>query len=87
VTSWFEQHGRNIEAATVTTDGSTARDSFVVLGDVDAVGLAAHLSGGPASPSTVPSALLRVGVQAGLAAAGIAAGLAVRALRGGRPRQ
>src|SRR4051794_10481868 len=87
---WFEERDCNIEAVTIATDGALARDTFVVVGDageVDTVGLAALLGGGPAAPDNLPSALLRIGVQATLAASAVAAGLALRALRAGRSGQ
>jgi glycine cleavage system regulatory protein len=45
VAAWFASNGCNIEVARVDTDGTTADDTFVVEGTVDAGALAAYLSG------------------------------------------
>ncbi|MDQ1396994.1 MAG: hypothetical protein QOG64_2253 [Acidimicrobiaceae bacterium] len=84
IASWFESRRCNIEALTITSVDGMARDTFVVVGAPDTMALAAHLGGGPAGMSNLPSNLIRVGVQAVLAGAGVAAGLALRALRANR---
>jgi pimeloyl-ACP methyl ester carboxylesterase len=50
ISRWFAHRDISIVAAEITTDGSTARDRFLVDGEVDADALARHLS----RPSTSP---------------------------------
>ena len=45
IAAWFEDHDCNIEVARVDGDDGTATDTFVVVGPVDAEGLANRLSG------------------------------------------
>src|SRR4051812_35997155 len=79
---WFEEHGCNIEATHIDTDGTTARGTLLVVGDVDSTSLATAIGGVPALAWRLPNAALRIAVQGAIAAAGVAAGLTVRALRG-----
>src|SRR4051794_35222391 len=82
LTHWFESRDCNIEAAHMETDGTTARGTLLVVGEVDCGPLASALGGVPSFPWQLPNAALRVAVKGAVAAAGVGAGLAVRALRG-----
>jgi predicted amino acid-binding ACT domain protein len=88
VASWFAQRGCNVETCRATSAGGLARDTFVVVGDVDPTGLASALGGLPAHASTLPVDAVRVGVRLGMAAAatGVALGARIgRALLPNRP--
>jgi glycine cleavage system regulatory protein len=45
IAAWFEEHDCNIEVARIDGQDDTATDTFVVIGPVDAEGLANRLSG------------------------------------------
>lgn len=77
VASWFAERGCNLEAYQATSVGGLARDTFVVVGEVDPTGLASALGGLPARASTLPVDAVRVGVRLALAA--VATGVAVGA--------
>jgi [protein-PII] uridylyltransferase len=87
VANWFAQRGCNVETCRATSAGGLARDTFVVVGEVDPTGLASALGGLPARASNLPIDAVRLGVRVGLAA--VATGVAVgarltRALRQNR---
>jgi UTP:GlnB (protein PII) uridylyltransferase len=82
LTHWFESRDCNIEATHMETDGTTARGTLLVAGEVDCGPLASALGGVPSFPWGLPNTALRVAVQGAVAVAGVSAGLAVRALRG-----
>ena len=84
VARWFADNGCNIEATTLSTDGHTARSTFLVTGTVDGAALAAAVGGTSAEPWRIPSMAMRLAVNGALAAAGVAAAVAVRTLRAGR---
>jgi pimeloyl-ACP methyl ester carboxylesterase/glycine cleavage system regulatory protein len=50
ISRWFADRNIGIVAAEITTDGATARDRFLIDGELDAGALASHLS----RPSTPP---------------------------------
>jgi [protein-PII] uridylyltransferase len=50
VASWFRDHGLNVEAATLSGDGSKAVDTFLVEGTASADDLTARLAGRHGSP-------------------------------------
>ena len=78
IASWFEEHGCNIEVATVDAEAGTATDTFVVHGPLDADALATHLAGRatPALPGPVVT-----GLSAGLALGRGAARIATAPIR------
>ena len=60
ITRWFADAGVSIHAADVATEGTTARDVFLVDGDCDTASLARHLSrAAPASCGSTVAAFLR----------------------------
>jgi predicted amino acid-binding ACT domain protein len=75
--SWFAAHGCNVEAYQATSAAGLARDTFVVVGEVDPTGLASAIGGVPARPSSISRDALSLGIRFGVAA--MAAGVAVGA--------
>jgi hypothetical protein len=82
VASWFAEHDCNVEAYRARSDLGVAKDTFVVVGQVDASELAAALGGAPAEVLTVPAATLRLGSRLSRAGAALTAAVATRLLRG-----
>ena len=78
ISSWFEEHGCNIEVATVDAEDGTAVDTFVVQGPLDADALATHLAGRPARSLPRPVA---TGLSLGRGAARLATAPVRAALR------
>lgn len=68
---WFADNGVSIEAARIGAEHGRANDHFIVLGDPDARGLAAHLSG--AAPT-----LAELAADVAAAGASVMAGVARR---------
>jgi glycine cleavage system regulatory protein len=75
VASWFARRGCSIEAYRATSVGGVARDTFVVVGEVDTTGLAAELGGVPARVTSFPGEVVLRGVRLGVTA--VAAWIAV----------
>jgi predicted amino acid-binding ACT domain protein len=77
VATWFAQRGCNVEAYHATSTAGLARDTFVVVGEVDATGLASAIGGVPARVTSLPGEAVRLGIR--LSAAGVAGAIAVGA--------
>jgi hypothetical protein len=82
VASWFAKHGCNVEAYRARSELGVAKDTFVVVGQVDASGLAAALGGVPAEVLNVPAATLRLGSRLTRAGATLTAAIGTRVIQG-----
>jgi len=80
VTSWFADHGCNVEACQATSVDGTANDEFLIVGTWDCVDLARAIGGGPVVSTNLPIPL-NVIVRGVAMVGAVSAAVAVRAAR------
>jgi predicted amino acid-binding ACT domain protein len=85
VATWFESHGANVEAYHATSELGVAKDTFLVVGCIDCVELAAAIGGVPVETWQLPGAV-RFAIRAAVATTLLAATPAAAAWRALRPR-
>jgi len=82
VTSWFAQHGCNVEACQATSSDGIACDEFLIVGadNYDCADLATAIGGGRVKGPNLP-APFNVAIRAGVIAGAVAGAIVVRAVR------